>query len=130
MEKKIKCLRRKCTVCGESIRIKVYPDKHHHPHYYYGKIKLPIKGTGEYKEIETTKIGRHKIKVVKWTGKEKEVEDWECNDCYEEAMHEDWLEQLLEKLYGKKCKEYEKGCACCQAWSVYETIILHNRGKL
>ena len=61
MEKKIKCLRRKCTVCGESIRIKVYPDKHHHPHYYYGKIKLPIKGTGEYKEIETTKIGRHKI---------------------------------------------------------------------
>ena len=122
-------MKRKCTVCGKPIRIKVYPDKHYFPHHYYNKMKLPI-GKGEWKKVGTSKLFGKKVNLVDWTGKEKEIEYWECNDCYEEAMHEDWLEQLLEKLYGKKCKDYEKGCACCQVWGVYETIILHNRGKL
>ena len=127
---KIRKITRKCVVCGKPIRIKVYHDKHYNPGHYFNKIKLPVKGTGKYKEVGTTKIGRHKAKVIKWTGKEREIEYWECDSCYEMAMHECWLEELLEKLYGKKCKDYNKGCACCQAWDIYETIIDHNRGKI
>lgn len=75
------------------------------------------------------------------------VRGWECSKCNEtilhpedvqkmfifnklKAMHESWLEQMIEKLYGKRCPDYEEGCACCQAWSVYDTIIDESRGKL
>ncbi len=74
--------------------------------HYFGQFKLPIK-PGEYKKIGTTKIGRIKADVVKWTGKEKEVEYWECNKCFEDVLHEYWLEEKIEKLFGVKCKEYE-----------------------
>ena len=93
-------------------------------------MKLPVKGTGKYKKVGKTRIGKMKVDVVKWTGKEKEVEYWECNKCYEEALHESWLEETLEKLFGEKCKEYAKGCPCCEAWYVYDTIIDANRGRL
>ena len=110
--------------------MKVYVDGHYSRGAYFGRFKLPIKGTGKYEKVGTSKLGKLKVDVVKWAGKEKEVEYWECNSCFEEAMHECWLEELLEKLYGKKCRDYEKGCTCCQAWSVYDTIIDHNRGRL
>ena len=63
-------------------------------------------------------------------GKEKDVGYWKCNGCFDEAQHECWLEDILMKLYGKKCKDFEKNCGGCQAWSVYTTIIEHNRGRL
>ena len=114
-------------VCGKPIRIKVYQDGHYNNGHYYNKIKLPIKGTGEYKKVGTTKIGKHKIDVVDWTGKEKDIEYWECNECFDEASHEGWLEETFEKIYGKRCGDYEKDCACCRAWENYDTIIQFNR---
>ena len=127
---RIKKISRKCTVCGKSIRITLYRDGHYRNGHYFNKLKIPIEGTGEYKKVGTNKIGKHKINVVKWTGKEKEIEYWECNDCFNEAFHEGWLEEILEKLYGKKCKDYVKDCACCRAWNVYDTIIDANRERL
>jgi len=120
---------RKCVVCGKRIKITVYKDGHYDNGYYFKKLKLPI-GKGEHKKVGTTKIFGKKVDVVEWTGKKKEIEYWECNECYEEAMHENWLEQTIEKLYGKKCKDYNKNCACCQAWDIYNTIIEDNRGLL
>jgi len=128
--KKLKIIYRKCVVCGKKIRIKLYEDGHYVNGHYFNKMKIPIKGIGKYKKVGTTKLFKEKIDIVKWTGKEREVEYWECNKCYEEAIHEDWLEQIIEKLYGKKCPDYEKGCACCEAWHVYDSIIDSNRGRL
>lgn len=129
--KKIKRkITRKCIVCGKRIIITIYQDGHYTNGHYFKKLKIPIEGTGEYKKVGTTKLLGKKYNVVKWTGREKEIEDWECNKCYEEAMHEDWLDQTIEKLYGKRCPDFEKDCACCQAWSIYDTIIDENRGRL
>ena len=121
---------RTCLVCGKRISIIRYKDGHYKNAQYFGKMKIPIKDTGEYKKVGTTKLFKKKIDVVKWTGKEKETEYWECNSCFEETQHESWLEETIEKLYGKKCKDYEKDCACCQAWSIYETVIEDNRGRI
>ena len=65
-----------------------------------GKFRLfwrIFKDTGKYIPVSTMKIGKLKAKVVQWTGKEREVEYWECNACYDEAMHELWLEEKIEK---------------------------------
>lgn len=128
--KKPQKLKRKCSVCGKNIKISIDKRGRYDNAHYFGKIKIPINGTGKYKKVRTTRILKRKFDVVKWTGKEKEVEYWECNKCYEEAMHEDWLEEIIEKLYGKRCKDYADGCPCCEAWSVFDTIIEENRGKL
>jgi hypothetical protein len=121
---------RTCTVCGKKIRLKLYQDGHYKNGHYFGTLKVSI-GKGEYKKVgNKTKVGKEKVDVVKWTGKEKEVEYWECDECFDEAIHESWLEDTLEKLYGAKCKDYEKNCACCQAWNIYETIKEHNREEL
>lgn len=122
-------IKRTCAVCGKRITVTIYQDGHHRDGYYFKTIKLPI-GKGEYKKTGSVKLGKNKYDVVKWTGKEKEVEYWECKTCFEEASHECWLEEMTEKLFGKKCREYEPGCACCQAWNVYDTIIEENRGLL
>ncbi len=121
-------LKRNCLACGAKINL-VLKNKIYTGGHYFGKFKLPIK-PGEYKKIKTAKFGKSKFDVVKWTGKEKEVEYWECNKCFEEASHECWLEKKIEKLCGKKCKEYEPHCPTCEAWFLYETIIEDNRGKL
>jgi len=126
--KNTKKIKRKCSICGKGISVILHGRKYDNGHYF-GKIKIPV-GPGEHKKIRTTKIGRHKFDVVKWTGKEKEVEYWECNKCFEEASHECWLEEKIEKLFGKKCKEYESSCPVCQAWFIYKTILEDNRGKL
>ena len=47
-----------------------------------------------------------------------------------EKEYEYWLENRIENLYGKRCPDYENGCACCQAWSVYEIIIADRKGEL
>lgn len=125
----MKKLNRRCVFCGKKITIVRYNDKYYRGGQYFGKHKIPI-GKGEYKKVGTTKLFKRKVSVVKWTGKEKEVEYWECNACYNEAMYEYWLEEILKKLYGKRCPNYEKNCGCCQAWSIYDTIIDENRGKL
>ena len=121
---------RRCVVCGKRMRINVGRKENYDKGHYFGKLKLPVKGTGEWKKTGKTKIGRKSYDVVDWTGKEKEIEYWECNGCFEKAAHASWLEETVEKLYGKRCKDYEAGCACCQAWNVYDTIRDEMNGKL
>lgn len=121
-----KKLLRKCLVCRKKIRITVYKNKHYEGGHYFNKIEVPIKGTGIYKKIKTTKMLGMKVNVVKWTGKKKNVEYWECNSCYDEAQNEGWLENTLEKLYGKRCPDFNKDCGCCQAWDIYDSIIEEN----
>lgn len=52
------------------------------------------------------------------------------SELKKKKMYEYWLEQIIEELYGKRCPDYAKECACCQAWGVYDTIIDYNKGKL
>lgn len=93
--KNIKKINRKCLVCGKKIHISLYQNGHYTGAHYFSKLKIPIKGTGKYKKVGTSKLFGKKINVVKWTGKEKEMEYWECDSCYEEAKHENWLEQKI-----------------------------------
>ncbi|MBS3057313.1 MAG: hypothetical protein J4415_01655 [Candidatus Diapherotrites archaeon] len=115
-------IKRKCLVCGRQINLFLYKNGKYSAGHYFGKLKPPIKGTGEYKKIAMTKIGTKKYPVVKWTGKEKELEYWECDKCFDEAMHEQWLEERIRKLFGKRCPDYYSGCLVCEAWSIYDTI--------
>ncbi|MBU0662852.1 MAG: hypothetical protein ABH854_00930 [Candidatus Diapherotrites archaeon] len=124
MKKKLRKrkLKRMCLVCGKKIYTTVFENGRYTNSHYFGVLKLPIEGTGEYIKTGTTKFGKTKADVVKWTGKEKELEYWECDSCYEEAGHECWLEEKIEKLFGERCKDFEQGCAVCEAWSVYDAI--------
>ena len=121
-------MKRNCLVCGARINVALHKRKYCGGHYF-GRFKIPLK-PGKYKKVGTTKIGKSKVDVVNWIGKEKEMEYWECDKCFEEASHECWLEEKTEKLFGAKCKEYEPTCPTCQAWFVCETVLEDNRGKL
>jgi hypothetical protein len=46
-------------------------------------MELPV-GKGKYVEVGERKICGRKCEVVKWTGKEKKVEYWECEKCCHE----------------------------------------------
>jgi hypothetical protein len=70
-------IRRKCVVCGKAMGIKVKDSGRYDNGHYFGKMKIPIEGTGKYVEIGKSKIFGTKAGVVSWTGKEKEVEYWE-----------------------------------------------------
>ncbi len=125
----MKTIKRKCLVCAKNLKIGIYDDKQYHGGHYFNKFKLPI-GKGEYKKTSKSKLFGKTVDVVKWTGKEKEIEYWECEKCYKQGEYEWWLETTIRKLYGKKCPDYESGCACCQAWSMLEIIQEHHREKL
>lgn len=82
----MRSLVRRCSVCGEKMKIKLNKDKTYFGGNYFGKMKVPI-GKGEWKKVGTSTILKSiqkRTDVVKWTGKEKEVEYWECNKCYEQ----------------------------------------------
>jgi len=121
-------MRSKCLVCSKSINVTLNGRSYRNDNYF-GRIKLPSK-PGKYKKTGTTKIGKLKVDVAKWTGKEKEVEYWECNKCFEEAAHESWLEDTIKKLFGKRCKDYVRHCPVCDAWFLYDTILEDARGEL
>ena len=63
---------RKCSVCGKNII----------NGHYFGKVKIPV-GKGEHKKVGISKLGNIKCDVVRWTGKGKHVEYWECNKCFD-----------------------------------------------
>ena len=67
-----KKMKRKCLVCGKELNILLHDQKYSGGHYF-GKFKLPLK-PGKYRKIKTTKIGKITADVVKWTGKEKEMQ--------------------------------------------------------
>lgn len=72
---------RECMVCGKKIKINIDKKGCYDNGHYFGKMKLPM-GKGEYKKIGTSKLLKKPVDVVKWTGKEKKVEYWECNKCF------------------------------------------------
>lgn len=80
---------RECVICGKKIKINVDDKRHYDNGHYFGKIKLPIDGTGEWKKVGTTKFFDKEYDVVDWTGEEEEYEHWECSKCFEEAQLED-----------------------------------------
>lgn len=121
---------RTCAVCGKRIVIIVYKDRKYRGGEYFGIHKVPVEGTGEYKKIDTFKMDDIEGDIVEWTGKEKEFEYWECPDCYQEAICEDWLEQKITELYGKRCSDYEPHCTLCSAWFLYDQILGDDKEKL
>lgn len=116
-----KSIYRKCVVCGKRMKINVYKGGGYSKGHYFGTHEIPI-GKGEYKKVSTTKMFGKDCDVVEWAGKKKKFDYWECNECYEDAFHEEWLEKKLEKIYGEKCEDYEQGCPVCGAWSVFDAI--------
>ena len=86
---KSKTVWRNCSICGKRIQIEVYEDGHYEGAEYFGKIKMPIEGTGEHKVVDRLKIGNIEGDVISWTGKFEEIEDWECPKCFETMEKED-----------------------------------------
>jgi len=74
---------RKCLVCGKRLKIAVGADHSYTGGHYFGVMELPV-GKGKYIELGERKICGRKLEVVKWTGKHKKVEYWECEKCYHE----------------------------------------------
>ncbi len=75
-------IKRRCLDCGKYINITLDGNKYSNGNYF-GKFESPI-GPGKYKKVGTTKIGRKKFDLVRWTGKQKKIEYWECNKCFNE----------------------------------------------
>ncbi|PIN84776.1 MAG: hypothetical protein COV47_05715 [Candidatus Diapherotrites archaeon CG11_big_fil_rev_8_21_14_0_20_37_9] len=82
-----KRLKRKCLICGKYFYTTVYENRKYSNGHYFGKVPTQIEGTGEWKKVGAFKIGKWKGNTIKWTGKEKKYEYWECNSCYKEAEH-------------------------------------------
>jgi len=81
----MKAINRNCAVCNKKMKIEIKKGGNYSTGQYFGDMKLPV-GEGEWKKIGVTDILGKKLDVVKWTGKEKEVEYWECNTCFEDAL--------------------------------------------
>lgn len=83
----MKELKRKCVVCGRILKILINDRMGYYTGgHYFGKMKIPI-GKGKWKKIGTSTILKSIQKItdiVEWSGKEKEVEYWECDKCYRE----------------------------------------------
>lgn len=121
---KARYVKKKCLVCGKKFDLVLLSNGKYFGGAFFGKMKLSI-GKGEHKKIETFNKNGLKTDVVKWTGKEKEVEYWECSKCYKEAMAECWFEEQIEKTYGEKCKKFDN----CKANKLQEEVIMSLRKR-
>ncbi len=81
-------IHKNCVVCGRKIKVKLSRTKKREiirrGGHYFGKIDLPV-GKGKYVTIGEEKLfpdSDKKYKIVKWTGKHKKVEYWECPSCF------------------------------------------------
>lgn len=76
---------RNCLVCNKKLHISLTKDrKIPKRFYYFGKTKLPV-GKGIWKKIGKSTALRpfiDKVTIARWTGKEKEIEYWECGRCF------------------------------------------------
>lgn len=85
----IRKIRRQCASCGKHITVQLQGKKPLNA-YYFGRMKLPV-GKGKWVIISSGKkimMGKVEIKKARWTGREREVEYWECEKCYESAGKE------------------------------------------
>jgi len=73
-------IKRGCIICEKGLIINVNKDGTYDEGYFFGKMKFPI-GKGKNVKVGTMKILGRKIDTVKWNGKEREVEYWECDKC-------------------------------------------------
>lgn len=119
-------INRSCVVCGDRIQIKVGANGRYDNGHFFGVIKVPIKRTGKYRRVGSSKVLGRAVPVVKWTGKERDLEYWECDLCYDAAARESWFEKRIEKYYGQRCPDSEPSCACCDAWARYDKIVKRN----
>ncbi|HIH21342.1 MAG: hypothetical protein J4478_01695 [Candidatus Diapherotrites archaeon] len=78
----LKKIKRKCLVCGRKISIVVHKGGVYDKGHYFGDFEIPIEGTGRHKKAGTFRLFGKKYQLVKWTGKERKVEYWECEKCY------------------------------------------------
>ena len=77
----MRIIKRDCVVCGKKLTIKVEDSGKYSGGYYFGEVDAPIEGTGEWKQI---KEKFERMGIVEWTGKNKKVECWECEKCFNE----------------------------------------------
>ena len=77
----MRVIERKCLVCDKKLKIVVGENGKYSGGYYFGEVGFPIEGTGELKKTGKKFMGGN---VVKWTGKEDNVEYWECDKCFNE----------------------------------------------
>ena len=75
-------IERFCVVCGNKIMVNLHRDYSYKNGHYFGVMNIPV-GDGRYKEI--SKATKTSPGVVEWTGKEKRIEYWECEKCFNEA---------------------------------------------
>ncbi len=94
-------------VCGKTISISLYKDGKYSSGHYFGEFEASV-GNGCWIKSGKIKLGKNKYDIVKWTGKKKRIGYWECNNCFERASHLCWLEEQIEKFYGKRCLDFEK----------------------
>ncbi len=73
-------LKRDCLICGKEIKIRLNKDRTYSGGHYFGKMNFPL-GKGKYLRIGKTDLLGKEVDIVKWNGKEKKIEYWECNKC-------------------------------------------------
>jgi hypothetical protein len=81
---KVRNIKRRCVVCGKKLTIKLNDNRTYIGGQFFGKIKIPT-GKAKWKKVGTSTILKpiqKRTDIVKWIGKEKTVEYWECNNCY------------------------------------------------
>ena len=76
-------IRRKCSVCGREIPVKLHSDGTYEGGHYFGSVKEGM--------IE---LGRYDPKHP-----DEEYEYWECEECFKEASERVKNRDELEKLY-------------------------------
>ena len=80
----MRILERTCAVCGRKLEIEIDENgKILRGGHYFGKIDIPDEGA-EVVHKGKTRIGDLELEVVDYTRK-KEVEYWECDECYNSA---------------------------------------------
>ncbi|MFH0970437.1 MAG: hypothetical protein V1776_03175 [Candidatus Diapherotrites archaeon] len=85
----VRKIRRKCLICGKWMWVRLTKSGHYDKGHFFSKLKFPIEGTGEHVKVGTFRMGGKSHNVVRWTGKVRKVEYWECNKCFDEGVKED-----------------------------------------
>ncbi len=78
MNEEINLIEKECSLCDNVFAVEIQEDGKYENGHYFGEIKVPI-GVGENIPTGEKLWG---CPVVNWSGKEKTIEYWECDDCF------------------------------------------------